>query len=259
MNDDFLKVAKEATLGAGKVIQQYFGKKIKKNIKGEDNSNFATQADLEAEKLILKIIKNKFPNHNFIAEESGRIDKGSAYTWAVDPLDGTLAFSAGLSTFTVSIGLLKNNTPFLGVVYQVLTKDLYYAVKNEGAYLNGKKISVSDTKDLENAMLAVDFAHREKRMIKTQKYILPLLDKVRYPISFGSDALMFALIGKGVLDGFATDTNIWDCLAGAIIIAEAGGKVTNPEGKPIDWSKERIDIIASNGLIHNQILEALKS
>lgn len=257
MNNDFLEVAKQAALEAGKVALKYFGKEHALEIKGGDSSNFATAADLEAEKRIIKIIKNNFPDHSFIAEESGE-EGDSEYIWVIDPIDGTVSFSSGLPTFVVSIGLLKNNTPILGVIYQVLTKDLYYASKDGGAYLNGKRIKVSDTKDLEKAMLGIDFAHREKRMGKTQKYILPLIDKVRYPISIGSDALLLALISKGVLDGFATETNIWDCITGAILITEAGGKFTDNLGGEVDWSKMRLDIIASNGLIHKQILEALR-
>ncbi|MBI2020602.1 inositol monophosphatase [Candidatus Daviesbacteria bacterium] len=258
MDDKFLKVAKKAALEAGKIILKYYGKKLDKNIKGDDHSNFATQADLEAEKEILRIIYDKFPTHNIISEEAGVDNRNSEYTWVVDPLDGTIVFSAGLSTFSVSIGLLKNNQPILGIVYQVLTKELYYGFRGRGTYLNNKRIRVSNVDDLEKALLGVDFAHRAKRMQKTEKYVLPLIDKIRYPISLGSDALILALIGKGALDGFATDTNIWDCIAGILIVLEAGGKATDLLGKELDWSKNRLEIIVSNGLIHDQILEALR-
>lgn len=257
MEEKFLKVAKEAAIEAGKIALKYFGKEHILEIKGGDSSNFATVADLEAEKRIIKIIKDHFPDHSFIAEESGE-GGNSEYTWVIDPIDGTVVFAAGLPTFSVSIGLLRGNQPILGVVYQVATGDLYYAQDGQGAYLNGQKIVVSRVDDLEKAVIGVDFAHRAKRMEKTQKYVLPLINKVRYPISLGSDVLIFAFIGKGVLDGFATETNIWDCISGAVIITEAGGKVTDGLGKNINWSQKRMEIVASNGLIHDQILEALK-
>ncbi|MCL4365640.1 inositol monophosphatase [Patescibacteria group bacterium] len=257
MNDELLKVAKEAAVKAGEVILKYYGKDHKYYVKG-DRSNFATQADLDAEKIILKTLQDNFPEHNTISEEAGETQRGSEYTWVIDPLDGTIVFSVGLPTFSVSIGLLKDNKPILGVVYQVLMKNLYYAFTDKGAYLNDKKIKVSSTGSLADSVLGIDFAHMAKRMQKTQNYIMPLINKIRYPVSLGGDALILALIGNGVLDGFATETNIWDCIAGAVIIAEAGGKVTDSKGGEINWSQKRMEIITSNSLIHNQILEALR-
>lgn len=256
---NFLKVAKEAALEAGKIALKYFGKKHSFKIKNGDKSNFATTADLEAEKKIIEIIRNSFPDHTFIAEESGETGKNSEYTWVIDPIDGTSIFSVGLPYFTVSVGLLKNDQPLLGVIYQPVTKDLYYAVLGKGAFLNSKRINVSHVKELQSSVLGADFAHRGKRAQKTEKYILPFLNKILYPISTGGDVLLFAQIGRGVLDGFVTETNIWDCLTGAIIILEAGGKVTDGKGELIDWSKKRMEIVTSNGLIHGQILETLSN
>lgn len=258
MEDKLLKVAKQAALQAGKVILGYYGKKHEYFVKGGERSNFATQADLDAEKVILEILQDNFPDHNIISEEAGETQKGSEYTWVIDPLDGTIVFSVGLPTFSVSIGLLKDQKPVVGVVYQALMDNLYSALVGNGAYLNNKKIKISQTTDLSDSVLGIDFAHMAKRMQKTQNYILPLLNKIRYPVSLGGDALIFALVGNGVLDGFATDTNIWDCLAGAMIITEAGGKVTDGKGSEIDWSKKRLEIVASNGLIHDALLKALQ-
>lgn len=257
MDDQFLKITKQAALEAGKVISGYFGKNFKKTIKRNDESNFATTADLEAEKVILRILKDSFPKQNFIAEESGVENNNSEYTWIIDPLDGTAAFALGWPTFSVSIGLVKNNQPFMGIVYQVMTQDLYWAQQGKGAFLNSKKIKVSSTEYLKDAAIGVDFAHRSTREAKTKKYILPLTTKVSYPFSIGSDALVLALVGSGKLDGFANEDNIWDCIAGAIIIVEAGGKVTGIRGEPVDWTKKRMEIVVSNSLIHDEILEAL--
>lgn len=257
MNDKFLNVAKEAAIEAGKIISKYSGKISSKKIKNEDSSDFATEADLEAEKVILKIIQDNFPEHSFISEEAGERNKDSNYTWVIDPLDGTAPFSAGLPTFSVSIGLLEKNRPLLGVVYQILTQDLYYALQSEGAFLNGERIKVGGVNDLEKAFFGFDFGHRARRSQKIEKYVLPLINKIRYPISYGSDALILALVGRGVLDGFVNEDNTWDSVAGAMIIVEAGGKVTDLKGKEIDWTKKRIEFIASNGLIHEAILEAL--
>lgn len=259
MKNDFLKVAKQAALEAGKVIKKYSGKYGEENIKGGDKSNFATIADTEAENVIIKILTSSFPTHNIIAEESGIKNKKSEYTWVIDPLDGTIVFKAGLPFFVVSIGLMKDNVPIIGVIYQVLTDELYFAQKGKGAYLNSEKIKVSQTNDMEEVMLAADFGHNKGRQIKFNNFVAPLMNKVSYVYSLGSDAFLMALLAKGIFDVFATDAYVWDFVAGAVIVREAGGKVTNFEGNEPDWSKERLSIVASNGAIHDQILEALNS
>lgn len=260
MNESkFLKVAKKAAEKAGEVIKKYSGKYGEENIKGEDKSNFATIADTEAENVIIKILTASFPTHNIIAEESGIKNKKSEYTWVVDPLDGTIVFKAGLPFFVVSIGLLKKQTPIIGVIYQPLIGELYSAQKGEGAYFNDKKISVSKTDKLDEMMLAADFGHNKGRQIKFNNFVAPLMNKVSYVYSLGSDAFLLALVAKGVFDVFATDAYVWDFAAGAVIVEEAGGKVTDLKGNKPDWSKERLSIVASNGLIHDEIIKALKS
>lgn len=257
MNDDFLKVAKQAALEAGKLILNRFGKKQGIYDKGE-SSNFATQADLDAEKLIIEIISKTFPDHNFICEESGENKKESDYTWVIDPLDGTVSFAAGMPFFVVSVGLLCKFQPLLGVVYWPTENKFYFAQKGQGAYMNNQRIHVSQIDKMENAVLGIDFAHINSRKGKFDKYIAPLMYKNRYPYALACDVLTLAFVAEGALDGFPTQANVWDFAGGAILVEEAGGRVTDPDGNPIDWSKKRIDIVASNGLIHDEILEALK-
>jgi len=117
MEDNFLKVAKQAAIEAGKVIRKCSGEDLDLSLKNEDKSNFVTKADLEAEETIVKILTKNFPTHNIIAEENTKIDKGSKYTWVVDPIDGTITFVHGIPYFSVSIGLLENNKPILGAIY----------------------------------------------------------------------------------------------------------------------------------------------
>lgn len=254
----FLKVAKQASLEAGQIILKYSGKKHKFKFKNQDKSDFATQADLESEQKIVQIITKNLPEHSIIAEESGKLDKGSKYTWVIDPVDGTFSFVAGIPYYSVSIGLLINNQPNLGVIYNVSMKKIYWAEKSKGAYLNGKKISVSQQSKLEEAATGLDFGHRQKRQSKIDKYVTPLITKVGYPYSFGSAVATLGLVAEGVLDCYVNQAWIWDFVAGAVIVKEAGGKIADFTGQEPDWSKERLDIIASNGLIHEQILEALK-
>lgn len=258
MEDKFLEVAKQAALEAGRILKKHFGKQHKYFLK-KDPSDFATQADLESEQVIIRTITKYFPSHNIVAEEKGTDNKKSEYTWVIDPLDGTIAFAAGLPFFAVSIGLLKDSKPILGVVYQVMAGELYWGKLGQGAYLNGKKIKVTVTNKLEDANMGIDFGHLGSRSHKNSTFIMPIMNRVRYLYELGSDATMLALIAKGVLDGLATDAWVWDFAGAAVIIEEAGGRVTDPKGKEIDWTKDRIAVVASNGLIHDQILEALNS
>lgn len=254
----FLKVAKQAALKAGKIIQKYsnqFGEKI---IKNRDSSNFVTKADLESEKTIVEIISNVFPDHTIIAEEGGGINKGSEYVWMVDPLDGTITFTQNIPFFTVSIGLLRGGKPILGVVNHISFKNLYWAESGKGAYLNDKKIQVSSRKDLEATVCVLGFGHRQKRQQKLDLYINKLITKIGFPYEFGSAAVTAALVAHGMLDLYVGGAYPWDFAAGSVIVTEAGGRVTDLKGRDPDWGRERLDLVFSNSLIHDEILEALK-
>lgn len=253
----FLEVAKKAAIEAGKVILQYYGQGGKLTFKNNDLTDFATKADVEAEKVISNMIIKNFPDHNIVAEEGTSIKKRSEYTWAIDPLDGTISYSVGIPSFTVSIGLLKNDQPFLGVIYHVVTENLYSAQKGKGSFLNGKKITVKRKDALESAAVSMDFGHKRSRQQKFNTYGLPLFDKVGYIYSLGSGALALAYTASGVLEAHFQIGGLWDILAGVVIVTEAGGKVTDFKGEEFDFSKDRFSLIASNGLLHEQILEAL--
>ena len=258
MDDQFLKVAKQEALEAGKVIQKYSGKDQYKNVKHQDPTDYATEADIEAEKVIVKVLTTKFPDHNILAEEQTNIDKKSKYTWVIDPMDGSISFGSGIPYFSVSIGLLEENKPILGVVYIVGFKKLYWAQLEKGVYLNGKPIQVGRKKSLDESVGVLDFGHNVKRQYKLNLYVNKLITKIGYIYSFGSAVASLALIGEGVID---LDVNYgfpWDFVAGTVIVREAGGRVTDFEGNEPDWSQERLNIVASNGLLHDQILEALK-
>lgn len=257
MEDQFLKVAKQAALEAGKVIMSSYGKEHKLRFK-TDNSDFATQADFDAEKIIVEIITNNFPDHNIISEEKVRIDNKSSFTWAIDPIDGTVSFASKMPFFAVSIGLLENNQPIVGVIYHVESKDLYWAEKGKGAFLNGKRILVSKTKKLKDAVVGLGIGSIGRRKDKLNDYFFPLLDKVRFVYILGGGAVTMAFLAKGSLDAFPNKAWIWDQAAAGIIITEAGGKVSDRFGNPVDWSADRAEFIASNGLIHDELLEALK-
>lgn len=252
----FLKVAKEAALEAGEIVSKYAGIS-QRNVKNDDNSDVVTQADVEAEKKIVEILTKNFPEHNIIAEEDTRVKNNSEYTWIVDPLNGTLAFLAGMPFVDVSIALLKNSEPVLGVVYHISEKDLYSGEEGKGAYLNEDPIHVNGKSTLDDAIVSMDMGHRKVRKEKFDQYVLPLMDKLGYIYSLGS-SVPLGLVSKGTLDAYIARAWVWDLAAGSVIVREAGGKVTDFQGDEPDWSKDRVSVVASNGVIHDQILEALK-
>lgn len=257
MEDKFLKVAKEAALKAGKVIMELYGKKYKTATKS-DKSDLVTEADLASEKVIVDILTKNFPSHNIISEEKVRIDNKSEYTWAIDPVDGTVSFASNMPFFAVSIGLLKDNEPIVGVIYHVSQKDLYWAQKGQGAFLNGQRIFVSKTSKLEKAVIGLGIGTVTRRREKLEDYFFPLLDKTLYIYSLGGGAVSMAYVARGFLDAMPNAAWIWDQAAAGVIIPEAGGQVSDRFGNPIDWSKDRTEFICSNGLIHDEVLKALK-
>ena len=258
MEDQFLKVAKQAAEEAGKIILKYYGTTYKIAIKNDDTADLVTQADTESEGKIVQILTTNFPTHNIIGEENTRIKKHSEYTWVIDPLDGTLSFKHGLPFFSVSIGLFKNNLPYLGVIYQVATKQLFWAQEGKGANLNGKKISVSNIDHLDEAAIVFGWGAMKTRSEKFKKYIQPLMNKIHYPYSVGSGTTGHVFLSRGIIEATFDIGWIWDYAASFVIIKEAGGKLTDFEGNELDWNKDRLEVVASNGLIHDQILEALK-
>lgn len=253
MDEKILEVAKKAALEAGKIIKKYYLSELKLHDKGHF-TNFATKADIESEQKIIEILTENFPNHNIIAEESGRVDKASEYSWAIDPIDGTIPFVDGIPTFGVSIGVLKDNKPFVGVINMVATDELYWALKGKGAYLNGKKLQVRKEDSLEKSTIALDLGHTD-RIYKLDHFFSPIVEKVRYVYLFGSAVAVFCYVAKGFMDAYIVRANIWDIAAGIIIVEEAGGKTTDISGKEINFMEVKPRIVSSNGSIHDAILK----
>lgn len=249
----FLEVAKEAAIEAGKIVKKYSKTEHTFHNKGHF-ANFATQADLESEAKVIEIIKKNFPDHNIIAEEGGGGDNNSEYTWAIDPIDGTIPFVSGFPVYSISIGLLKNRQPFLGVINQVGTNELYWAEKGQGSFVNGEKIRVSKNNKLADSLIALDFGHKE-RNLKLKKYFEPIVDKVRQPFAINASAVVMAYVARGYFDGCIQPAHIWDFAAGAIIILEAGGKISSFRGGAVDWSQNDMELAASNGLIHEEFIK----
>jgi len=253
MEDELLKIAKQVAIKAGKIVKKYYLSELTIHSKGH-YANFVTQADLESEQKIIQILTQNFPNHNIIAEESGKQDKGSQYSWAIDPIDGTIPFVDGIPVFGVSIGILKDNKPFIGVIYMVATEELYWAQKGKGTYLNGKKIKVRKEGNLSSCTIGMDWGHTD-RIMKLEKFFRPIVEKVRYVYMFGSAVATLCYIARGMIDAYIIRANVWDLAAGVVLIREAGGKVTDMAGKEVDFAEGKPRIVCSNGAVHEAILK----
>jgi myo-inositol-1(or 4)-monophosphatase len=241
---------------AGKVIMENYGKIGKITFKGNKKS-LLTKVDIKAEKLIVDTIKKRFPHHNILGEESGITNKKSDYTWIIDPIDGTTNYAAGIPCFCVSIALVKSNKVMLGIIYNPLSKELFFAEKGKGSFLNNKKIVVSNKKNIRDIILGFSLPSNSKVAIKSLQKVTKLFPDVRAVRNSGSAALNLCNVASGRYDAyFSMFINPWDAAAGFLIVEEAKGKVTDFKGEPWDINTEQI--IASNKILHEKLLKLLK-
>ena len=256
--EKYMNVAVLAAKKAGAIHKKYFNKGVKAT-KKDKSFNLLTVADLEAEKEIVSIIRKNFPGHNFLAEENKYEKSDSEYTWIIDPLDGTNNFSSNIPIFCVSIALAKNDEVILGVIYDVTHNDLFSARKGGGAFLNGKKISVSSAEELNQSVLITGFYYdrgteMRETLEKIQKFFSHNILGIR---RFGSAALDLCFVACGRAAGFwEFELNVWDFAAGKLIIEEAGGKVTGRKGEAVPLKKSFV--VASNSKIHDKMLAVIR-
>ena len=253
----FLEVATEAALAAGGVLQSYWGKLKVIEEKGRPG-DLVTEADKASEAEILAVLRRHLPDHGILAEESGNIgDADSPVLWAIDPLDGTTNYAHQYPFYAVSIGLLIDGVPQVGVVFDPLRQDLFRAAKGLGATCNRRPIHVSTTSALSRSLLVTGFAY-DRRETADNNYaefchLTHLTQGVRRG---GSASIDLAYVASGRLDGYwERGLSAWDLAAGVIIVEEAGGRVTAYDQHPFDiWSGR---ILATNGQIHAVVSEEL--
>lgn len=235
-----------------------FGRVLDVHVK-KSATDIYSEVDLLADEIIYSTLSLKFPDFNYLSEERKFIDKSSIYTWVVDPLDGSIAFISGLEYWGISIGLLKDKKPVLGVINIPSKGWLFSAIKGEGAFLNNKRVVVSKQRKYDKAIIGFDVGHRGDRKKDLLKSVVPQIDEVLYMPSFACATFGQVLVAKGVYDAYIHHRAfIWDICAGAIIVKEAGGRVTDHQGRPLDWRKKgNLFMLASNGILHERILQIL--
>lgn len=221
--------------------------------------DLVSYVDRQAETLIVERLKSIVPDAGFIAEEGTASSKGEEYNWIIDPLDGTTNFIQGIPVFSVSIALMYKEELVLGVVYEIGRKECFYAWKDGGAYLNGKRIKVAATNDMHQALLATGFPYTNFNGIDSYvEFLKWAMMNSRGVRRLGSAAVDLAYTAAGRFDAFwEYDLKAWDVAAGALIVKEAGGLVTDFKGENnFVFGRQ---IIASNNLLKTELLEKLNS
>ena len=224
----------EALRIAGEEQLKHFGRQIDFEEK-ESQSSIVTQADLKSDSLIVNLIRERFPEHNIISEESGFSDRKSKYTWIIDPLDGTSNFAASVPWFGVLIALLEDSVPIIGGAYLPVQDKLYIAEKGKGAFLNGISFKMIMNADLRNSLFSfnVDFTDNEKVLSSSIEIYRNLVRTVRN-IRCTNSLVDFLYVAEGKFGGVINlFTKVWDIAALGLIISEAGGKMNYANGEEI--------------------------
>jgi myo-inositol-1(or 4)-monophosphatase len=219
--------------------------------------NLVTEADHLSESLIVERIRREFPGHDILTEESPETANGSCFRWIIDPLDGTTNYAHGYPIFCVSIALEVKGVIMLGAVYNPMLGELFTAEKGAGAFLNGRRLTVSRTETLSLSLLATGFPYdiREDRN-NNINYFKVMVLSAQAVRRAGSAALDLAYIAAGRFDGFwELKLAPWDTAAGWLLIEEAGGSVTDLRGDPYHLHSK--GMLASNGLIHAEMARIL--
>lgn len=255
-------ILKEAAQSAAQIHRRYFNNiHLATDHKANQSYNQVTQADLDAEEAIVRVIKQHYPDHNILGEENQYSQTESPYTWIVDPLDGTNNFAAGIPMFSVSIALRYEDEIVAGVVYDVARDEMFVATKGGGATLNDKRIQVNRAATLQHAMLITGFYYdrgdaMRLNLDKIQQFFERDIIGVR---RFGSAALDLCYVACGRVAGFwEFKLHPWDFAAGALIVQEAGGQVTDLQGAALPYDQTAY-VVSSNGAIHTAMLEVLQS
>lgn len=245
-----------ASKEAGALLLDYARSGFK--IQHKQTINLVTDADHAAEQCIIDRIHGTWPDHRFLAEERGRVEtRRSPYRWIIDPLDGTTNFAHGYPMYCVSIGLEINGRCVLGVVYDPSRDELYTAWDQGGAWLNGNRIHVSETESLDQSLLVTGFAYDIRETTRNNlDHFARFALKAQGLRRTGSAALDLCYVAAGRFDGFwEVRLNPWDMAAGAVIVREAGGRLTNFRGD--DLSIYGQELVASNARIHRGMLAVL--
>lgn len=252
----FLATAVEAVVRAGEIHLSKFRSGVRVDKKGA--IDLVTEVDLEVERMFRALIAERFPGHDVLAEELGGASTGARHRWVFDPLDGTTNYAHGLPIFCASLALEIDGQAEVAAVFDATRQELFTAERGIGAWLNGEPLRVSETTDILEALLVTGFPYT---VHDTPERFLAVfgafISRARAVRRLGSAAIDLCYVAAGRMDGFWEESlQPWDTRAGALIVEEAGGRVTGLDGEP--WAPADGHILASNGALHEEMLGILR-
>ncbi len=252
-----LDVAHSAAREAGRFLLDSVGAIRTVERKDGQETNLVTDIDKRSEEMVIAHIRNHFPDHGILAEESGSSERDAETVWVIDPLDGTTNFTHGLPIFCVSIGVVHRGELVAGVVYDPNHDEMFAATKGGGANCNGQPISVTSTSELMSSLLVTGFPYDiRKNPYNAIEHFNEFLVSSQAVRRLGSAAIDLCYVAAGRFDGFwEVSLNPWDMAAGVLLVREAGGVVTNFEGG--EWRLKGREVLATNGRIHDAMAEIL--
>jgi myo-inositol-1(or 4)-monophosphatase len=257
MRQGALNIAIKAARAAGSAITRSLNRLDSVPVVEKQRYDFATEVDRAAEAEALREIRRAFPDHSILAEESGASGTHSRFTWVIDPLDGTSNYLRGFPHFAVSIAQLDRGEPVLGVVYDPMRDELFVAARGSGATLNERKVRIGQRLGLEGALIATGLPYRQRQHLSSQLGMLrALLGEAEDIRRTGSAALDLCYVACGRLDGFfEIGLKPWDLAAGALIVREAGGRVTDFRGE--SGFMQSGNVVAANLKVGDAMLAAI--
>jgi myo-inositol-1(or 4)-monophosphatase len=253
----FAEVCEKAARAGGAVLLDWAGRF---NVREKGPADLVTEADLASQEAIRDTLLGAFPEHGFLAEENEQIaSRSDDYRWIVDPLDGTMNYVHGVPNFAVSIGLEQRGTLVVGVVLDPVSGECFTAMQGRGAYLDGRRLSVSGVATLEQALIAVSFAAHVERGDPEIAQLNEVMLRAQGTRRMGSSALNLCYVAAGRFDGYwSKTTKIWDIAAGALLVSEAGGVITDFDGGPLVISRPQF-VSAATPRLHRELREVLRA
>ncbi|MGD0228998.1 MAG: inositol monophosphatase family protein [Syntrophorhabdales bacterium] len=254
--DRVLEFAVELAFESGRIQKRRYQERHSIYHKGE--INIVTDVDLECQERIIALISKRFPDDHIIAEEQKNVFDGSRNRWIIDPIDGTTNYAHGYPFFCTSVAYEVGGQVVCGVVYNPIFDELFFGEAGKGSYLNGQRLAVSATTEMKQSLLVTGFPYDLDTNKKNNiNHFVDFLHHAQAVRRDGSAALNFSYVAAGRFDGFwELNLSSWDMAAGALIVTEAGGLVTGLGGGPFDVYRGQV--IASNGLIHGDMVRILK-
>jgi myo-inositol-1(or 4)-monophosphatase len=246
-----LETAVEIAREAGALLANFFERRIPFELKGD--FDLVTEADRTSERLVVERLRSYFPSHGIVAEEGGGHESPSEYRWYVDPLDGTTNFAHGYPVFNVTLGLERAGEMLTGVVFDPIRQEMFSAERGSGAFLNNRRIHVSRTRLLVDSLACTGFPSRKRHLNVNVHFYHQMAMATHGVRRSGSAAIDLAYVACGRLEAFwEFGLNPWDMAAGRLLVEEAGGRISDMDGKPHGFHSPHL--LADNGHVHDEVL-----